>query len=180
MNLEKLKTEHPDLYKEVFSMGAKSVTLESFAEETKAIEQKGFDAGKAEGVKAERSRCVELMNAGGEPQATKEAIEQGTELQAAYKYFFEAQKKAMAEQAEKGFKEKPANEREAELAAVAAAHGSPATAAGVEKAKEGETFEAKVAEFVAKGMSKKDAMAEVTEKFPGLHDEYLKRHSNKK
>ena len=83
-----------------------------------------------------------------------------------------AQKKAMAEQAEKIEKEKPGSEREAELAAVAAAHGSPATAAGVEKAKEGEKldFMAKVNEHMEKtNCSKGQAVIQMQKRYPKEH-----------
>lgn len=81
MDLEKLKKDHPKLYAEVWKAG----------------EESGKDVGRHEGYAAgtdeERKRVVEILNADADPAVTRKAIEDGVAAEAAFKLFYEAEKK---------------------------------------------------------------------------------------
>jgi hypothetical protein len=68
MDLKELQEKHMELYSAV------------------------FDEGRAEGVKSERGRVMEIMAAGGDDIEAKKLIENGTPATECYKRFFEAEK----------------------------------------------------------------------------------------
>lgn len=78
MTLAELKEKHPDLYQEVFALGAQSVDL---------------TAAREEGIALERERVKNLMSIeGADLEAKERAITDGLTLDAAYKLFFEAER----------------------------------------------------------------------------------------
>jgi len=77
MNLAELQEKHPDLYQEIFELGAASVDL---------------NAVLAEGAAMERARVAEILAAEGDPEVTQRAIAEGINAEGAYKLFFEAEK----------------------------------------------------------------------------------------
>ena len=78
MNLETLKTDHPDLVKQI--------------EEAAVANIPTYDDGREEGIKTERLRIVEIMEAESDPKETLAAIKDGTPASDAYKQFFIAEK----------------------------------------------------------------------------------------
>lgn len=81
MNLEELKSKYPDIYQEIFNLGAASVDAGKIASEARQ-----------EGITRERSRVTEILTAGADPEATNKAIMEGITVEASYKLFFETEK----------------------------------------------------------------------------------------
>lgn len=77
MNLLELKEKHPDLYREVFELGAISVDIQKIRDEA---------------IGAERSRVVAILSEKADPEATVNAIKDGTSVDGAYKLFYQAEK----------------------------------------------------------------------------------------
>jgi len=105
MTAAELKEKQPDLYQEIFNLGAASVDLES---------------AWSDGTTRERARVTEILSAGADPDATQKAIVDGISADGAYKLFFEAEKarkvaglKEMAESAPQsaGYREPKEPER---------------------------------------------------------------------
>jgi len=78
MDRKELKEQFPELFQEVFDLGAASV-----------------DQGKiaADATAAERARVVSILGSDAGADAQKQAVETGLSLDASYKLFFEAEKK---------------------------------------------------------------------------------------
>ncbi len=87
MNLHELKEKHPDLVKQIET-------------ETLAATPT-YDDGREDGVKAERMRVIEIMEAEADSAKTLTAIKDGTLSVDAYKEFFLAGKKNRADKLEK-------------------------------------------------------------------------------
>lgn len=81
MDIKALNEKYPELVKEIES-GAHS---------------RGYDDGHADGVKTERVRAVEIMEAGADAEETLAAVKAGTPAPEAYKAFFLAEKKKKAD-----------------------------------------------------------------------------------
>jgi hypothetical protein len=81
MNLEDLKTKHPDLYQEVFSLGAGSVDIQKLQAEAKI-----------EGINEERERVGKILEAQADAEMTRKAIAECATVEAAGWMFFEAEK----------------------------------------------------------------------------------------
>ena len=78
MTIEELKEKHPEIYQEVFSLGAQSVDVEAI---------------RNEGINNERTRVKELMAVeGADMEARQQAISEGLSLDASYRLFFEAER----------------------------------------------------------------------------------------
>jgi len=83
-NIKKIMQEHPDEFAELTDTA------------TKTGEKVGEERGREAGVKAERERVAGIMAIEGDPVVKAKAIEDGLTVDAAYKLFFEAEKKKNA------------------------------------------------------------------------------------
>lgn len=72
-----LKEKYPDLYREVFELGAASVDI---------------DAAKTDGAAAERDRVTAILSEKADLSATEQAIKEGLSVEGSYKLFYEAEK----------------------------------------------------------------------------------------
>jgi hypothetical protein len=79
LTIEKLKTDHPDLWAELETMSADKVA-------------KAMNDGIEQGTQAERTRVVTLLDSGADDDAVRKSITEGTEPNEAFKMFFEAEK----------------------------------------------------------------------------------------
>lgn len=77
MTLTEIREKVPELYQEIFNLGAASVDL---------------SAARNDGITMERTRVTEILSAGADPESTHNAIVDGVSAEAAYKLFFEAEK----------------------------------------------------------------------------------------
>jgi len=80
-NIKKAMQEHPDEFQELTDTA------------TKAGEKVGEERGRDAGVNAERERVAGIMAIEGDPAVKAKAIEDGLTVEAAYKLFFEAERK---------------------------------------------------------------------------------------
>ncbi|MFH0825282.1 MAG: hypothetical protein V2B18_21230 [Pseudomonadota bacterium] len=151
MNMEELKAQHPDLYGQVFKLGADSVPLA--AEIAKA---------KAEGEQAERTRVTEIMSAKGDAEVTRKAITEGLTAEASFKLFFQAEKTG----------------REKALADMQAGLSDSAGGSGKEKPKgdapKGAEYLTAVDAYQKEHNCKRSvALSAVARKNPELHEAYV-------
>lgn len=77
MTLTEIREKLPELYQEIFNLGAASVDLSE---------------ARNDGITMERTRVTEILSAGADPESTHKAIVEGVSAEAAYKLFFEAEK----------------------------------------------------------------------------------------
>ncbi len=78
MDLKTLKEKHPDLVVQIEEAAVANIAT--------------YDDGREEGIKAERLRIVEIMEAEADPVETEKVIKDGTLAADAYKQFFAAEK----------------------------------------------------------------------------------------
>lgn len=131
MDLATLKEKHPEVFQEVYDLGAASVEVEKIKAEAND-----------EGVLGERLRTLAIVSLGGDPDLTLKAIEDGIDADAAGKMFFLAEKEDRAKQLDRieqdqsesaghGAREsgKPAGDFMSAVEAYRKAHNCSATAA---------------------------------------------------
>jgi len=90
MTLQELQSKHPDIYQEVFSLGAASIDTGKLQAEANE-----------NGVKAERERVTKLLSAKANAEVTAKAIQEGTSVEAAGWEFFQAEKQEQEARAKK-------------------------------------------------------------------------------
>ncbi len=117
------------------------------------------------GATAERERITSLLDAGADPQVTREAITDGVTAGEAYKKFFEAEK----------------NKRTTALAGMAASATKPvepeqpaAVSGDAVKA-----YEAETSRLMGEGKTRAQAVAAIAATNPGLHEKYLQAINKK-
>lgn len=143
ITLKQLEAEAPDLLREIRTAARTE--------------------GETAGTSAERSRVVELLEAGADGAATLTAIKEGHSSAAAFKAFFKAEKDRQG-QALKSL----------ETEAPGALKPSPPKDGGA-------TYEQKVGEIMAaEKCSRGKAMSRAAKEFPDLHEDYIARVNGKK
>lgn len=148
MDFKTLNEKHPDLVKQI--------------EETAVANLPTYDDGRKEGIKAERLRIVEIMEAEADPKETLEAIKNGTLSSDAYKKFFLAEKGKKAEGLKKMGEDaqEPLGQDEEKLG--------------------GKDFETLLAEYRKENKcSYEDAAKAVIKSDPEAHTAYLAKHNKK-
>lgn len=156
MDLKTLQENHADLYAQVIAMGV---------EQGKQEVEKAVAEARQTGATAERERITSLLDAGADPQVTREAITEGVTAGEAYKKFFEAEK----------------NKRTTALAGMAASATKPvepeqpaAVSGDAVKA-----YEAETSRLMGEGKTRAQAVAAIAASNPGLHDKYLQAINKK-
>jgi capsid assembly protease len=156
MDLKTLQENHADLYAQVIAMGV---------EQGKQEADKAVAEARQTGATAERERITSLLDAGADPQVTREAITDGVTAGEAYKKFFEAEK----------------NKRTTALAGMAASATKPvepeqpaAVSGDAVKA-----YEAETSRLMGEGKTRAQAVAAIAASNPGLHEKYLQAINKK-
>lgn len=147
MDINSLKTDHPELYAKVLSLGKTEATSDI---------DKGIEAARQE----ERTRTVGILEAGGDPKVTLEAIKTGASAGDTYKKFFEAEKgnKAAALNA--------MNEEAPDALDIEEPAASADKAVG---------FNAEVNKLIEAGSSRAAAVKAVAKSNPKLHQAYVEK-----
>lgn len=150
MDRATLESQHPELFAEVKGLGAAE------AKEAAAQEAEKF---RAEGQTAERQRVVEMLEYGGDPAITLEAVREG---------------KTFAEMVKVDRKAEKAGRAQALKDLQKQATGPLGQQSGSDPA--GEDFEAKVKQLMdTKKVSRAQAIIQAAREHPELHDDYIAR-----
>lgn len=145
VTLEALTQERPDLLAEARSG---------------MIAQADADKLTTDAVAAERARIVEILEAQGDQAVTMAAIQDGTPAAQVYKGLFEASKQKTVLAL-------------SDMHAILGDHAGAAGASVKDRDPKAETFESKVAAYMAEGKTKGQATEAAATNFPELHSQWL-------
>ncbi|MDD3492358.1 MAG: S49 family peptidase [Candidatus Thermoplasmatota archaeon] len=152
MDRATLESQHPELFAEVKGLGA-AEAKEAAAQETEKF--------RAEGQAAERQRVVEMLEYGGDPAITLEAVREGKTFAEMVKVDRKAEKEGRAQALQ-------------DLQSQAT--GPLGQQAGGGGAAGGDDFEAKVKQLMeTKNLSRAKAIVQAAQDHPDLHADYIAR-----
>jgi len=94
MDREMLKQDHPEVYAEIETEVMEKLVWEDVKTRFAGDLQAELETARSGGVEDERGRCVGLLDAQADPEATRAAISDGTPVADAYKGFYEAERQS--------------------------------------------------------------------------------------
>jgi hypothetical protein len=163
MNLEEFKQQHPELFEQAFKLGAESLNpkIAELTTQVGQIDQKLSEAKEA-GITCERARCVKLLSAKADSDATLKAIKDGTSAAEAFEAFFLAEREGRAKRFDEVAKSLPESV------------GVQGKTAGKPGEKEAPDFMAEVKRYAEDhNCSEAKAVLAVQKKDPELHKAWL-------